>query len=206
MKEKIKKFAAIFVAMFIVTTNFPVFAAEPAEPLPPEIQARIDELTSSLSDISISECKNQLGELYDLETLKFLKFLETNFQNKSSASSLTNNAIAAYTEYKKTLNGIFATLTPKSSNFDTIKKYSDEYDAYTLCFTMTDSYLAMAKEQMLKHIKNNNAQKETTVLLEKFQNVNGKLRDLNMEIAQMYSFFATFRNKLPGFLKDCLTQ
>ncbi|MFH1533655.1 MAG: hypothetical protein ABID64_01880, partial [Nitrospirota bacterium] len=84
-----------------------------------------------------------------------------------------------------------------------IQTYDEQYSSYQLCSSITDSYLELAKEHLKKHISGNVAKKKTTILLEKYEKINEKLRDLNIKVAELYSLFATFTNKLPFFTKNC---
>jgi hypothetical protein len=186
------------IGILLLSLNLPVYAVDT---FPAELQAKLDELKLTMNDYE--DCSVIIGELYDLETLKFFKFLETTFQNKSSASSLTNIAIAAYRDYKNNINNIAYSIY---SNEETTEQIIDKIDELDYCRSLSDTYISLAKLHMIALIKNNGAQKSTAVLIEKLKSVNEKLRDLNLEVAEMYSFFATFRNKLPGFLKNCVTK
>lgn len=190
-----KKLAVLFLIFAFFCSGFSAYAEVSSS------EEFLKEVKKSISEASLSDCQGKLVPAYDEETKKFLTFLETNFQNKSSTTSLSNLAIAAYTEYKKTLRSFFYSLAPKSSETQT-----DVFTSYKKCSEVTETYLKLAKERMLMHIRNNSAQKKTTVLLEKFQAIGERLRTLNYAVAEFYSLFLTFKNKLPGFLKECVTQ
>lgn len=153
-----------------------------------------------------SECQAFLKTAYDAEIADFLVFLESHFANKSSNSTLTNLAIVRYTELKKTIEAEFATILPEPSGSDDPSTAVSEFSAYEKCSEMTELYLRMAKEQMIRHIQASSAAKRTTIMLEKYQAINAQLNNLNFEISQMYAGFLTFKNKLPGFLSKCITN
>lgn len=180
------------------------FVAVAAELLPPELESRREELREAVVEADLIQCPVVLEELYEIETREFLQFLDNNFKNKSSTTSLSNIAIARYRLYKETLQGYYGQLTPDASTFGDIQEYEVALESYGTCGALTDSYIRLAKAQMIRHIKNNSVQKKTSILLEKFQAINEKLRDLNSAVAELYSFFAAFKNKLPGFLRNCL--
>lgn len=175
-----------------------------ADPLPPELIRLKDTLKNQLSESALSLCNQKLGEIYDIATLQFLKFLEENFQNKSSTSSLVNTAIVRYGQYRDEINDTFSKLAPMPEGYTNDNTYGVNLPSFTACSDMTQQYIKLAQEQLLRHIQNNNAQKRTSMLLEKFQAINNKLRDLNMAVAQLYSYFTTFKNKLAGFLSECI--
>ena len=168
------------------------------------LEERLSQIENSISEASLKNCQEILSEYYNLETVKFLQFLEQTFENKSSASSLTNIAISAFGKYKQNLNNVFSSLAPKSTQFDSDIDFNVEFSNYSQCFELTDSYIDIAKENMIRHIKTNSNKKKSTILLEKYQAINEKINDLNFEIAELYGFFVTFKNKLPFFLKECL--
>lgn len=167
-------------------------------------QAEILKLKESLSEKiandPLSNCRENLFERYDLELVEFLEFIDLNFQNKSANSELVNIAISRYAEYKSNLTLIFASTVP-GARLGQLN--ADELDAYFDCSKIKDSYVEIAKKQMIEHIKNTTSQKRATILVEKYQGLNDRLRDLNFSIARMYGFFVTFKDKLPFYTEVC---
>lgn len=195
-----KRLLSITILIFLLLGQV-VIAASPEE----ELKALKESLAAQISNTSIGDCQNSLVPVYDLELIEFLKFLDINFQNKSANDSLTNIAIARYSEYKLKLQDHFRALKPGvTAASGSTNLNIDEIDAFESCSRITDSYLDLAKQRMIEHIKNTSAQKRTTVMLEKYKAVNTQLRDLNVHIAKMYGFFMTFKSKLPGFLQECI--
>lgn len=159
------------------------------------------QLLKNLDAAPVSQCQDALVPLFDLELNDFLKFLDQSFQNKSSSGSLTNISIARYRDYKRTLNDIFARLDvndPKNQDVATANA------AYALCSNLLTVYFSAAKKMLIDHVKQTAAVKSTSALLDKYQAINSKLRDLNLAISQLYGYFAAFKNLLPGFVKNCL--
>ncbi|MBD3360203.1 hypothetical protein GF366_00205 [Candidatus Peregrinibacteria bacterium] len=200
MKNKFFKSVLIFVLSFISFYH----SAYAVTPIPEEFEERLEEAKQTVPEFELRECQ-KIVEIYDYETLSFLKFLEQHFQNKSSTSSLANIAIAKYSQYKNAINSIFAELAPEASS-EELDRYETAYSNYSKCIKITNTYIDLTKDILMMHIKNNTTQKKTTILLEKYHALNNRLRDLNMAVAEMYSFFATLNNKLPGFLKECITS
>ena len=179
MKKYLKIGVTIGVVFSIVFSSVPAYAA----------------------DSPISDCKNTLVPLYDIEAAAFLIFLDENFKNKSSTSSLVNIAIVRYDEYRNNIENIFDT---EIAPYSTESLQSDELLAHAECVEISAAYIDLMKERMVQHIKTTNYQKKTSILLEKYQSINSKLAELNYAIAQMYAYFVTFKNKLPGFLRECI--
>ncbi|MDA1060220.1 MAG: hypothetical protein O3B47_00305, partial [bacterium] len=84
--------------------------------------------------------------------------------------------------------------------------YISDFNAWGNCQTLMQDYLALAKEKMMEKIKVSANQKKTTVMMEKYNDINVKLRDLNLEIAKLYGAFMTFKDKLPFFNQNCVTS
>jgi hypothetical protein len=162
-----------------------------------------EELKAKIPEKALVNCQESIVLVYDIEILQFINFLDGTFKNKSSTSSLTNLAIARYVEYKKTLEEIYSSLTPSYED-QGVQVYKGQFSMYALCSEITDAYLDLAKEHLKQHIRNNASQKKTSMFVEKYQAIGSKLRDLNIEVAEMYSLFAAFKNKLPFFVKKCL--
>ncbi len=202
--NKIKSLALIIIVLIpSLFMNIGLVFAEDQSVLLQDFQQQMDKI---LATATYGECKDVLTAAYDIETMKFLSFLEQNFQNKSSNESLLNIAIARYSEYKQSLDEIFGKLLPATSGSQDSTTYMKEIGQITSCIKLSEAYKQLAKEHMIAYIKNTNYQKKATVLIEKYQSINGKIRELHFAIAQMYGFFMTFRNKLPGFLQKCITK
>lgn len=204
----IKKITTIALCLLLMLPQSSVMAGTVSEQELQQINDQVDALINGadpLEQKDLGECRAVLSQVYDAEVLKFLTFLEDNFSNKASNTSLTNVAIVRYTQFKGAIEKEFARLAPNGTEEDP-NVTAIEFTSYQRCSEITDLYLEMGKDAMMKHIKATAAAKRTTVMLEKYKAINDKLNDLNFEISTMYSSFVTFKNKLPGFLTKCITQ
>ncbi|MCK9186493.1 hypothetical protein M0P48_03575 [Candidatus Gracilibacteria bacterium] len=163
-----------------------------------------NNLSASIKSAPMSQCRQRLTPLFDIETLGFLKFLETNFQNKSSDTTLLNTAIAQYMAFKNRMNLDFGMVTLNSNVL--VNLQGTEYVNYVRCRELTDTYIALAKQKLMDYVRSNSVQKKVTMFSEKYKAIDNRLKDLNVELAQMYGYFATFKNKSPGFLNKCVTN
>lgn len=184
-------------SLVAVASDAPIGAG--ASPEQEKIKA---ELLRKLDNLPVSECKDTLSALMDNELKEFLDFLDQTFQNKSSNSSLTNLAIAKYSEYKTNIDNLFSRINVN----DEVANIVAANNAYGICAGLVDEYYAAGKKILFDHIKQNTSVKTTAILLEKYQAINSKLRDLNMTISQMFGYFSTFKAVFPGFLKQCITS
>ncbi len=196
MKKHLSKIIIAFIILSLQMGFLTTYAASSEEEFQ-EIKATLKE---EIGKNPIRFCQQSLVPAYDVELMDFLKFLEANFQNKSSNSSLTNIAISRYAKYKNSIEALFAELRPGVDG----ETYDRENPSYVECSKISEGYISLAKTKMIEHIKNTNAQKKTTIMLEKYQAINKLLRDLNFRIAEMYGYFMTFKEKLPGYLQECI--
>lgn len=199
-----KKRLKFLIVLVLVLSFFDASKAFAAEPLPKELIDLKATLAADLKNSAYDTCQSKLVPLYDLEMLTFFKYLEETFENKSSNSTMVNLAIVRFTRFKGALNDEFFDLKPIVSS--EVKNYAEIFAGYKLCGQIKDTYIALGKEKLIEHIKKNNAQKKTTMLLEKYKSINQRLRDYNQTIAEVYSGYVALNNKLPGFLRKCITN
>jgi len=159
------------------------------------------ELELAVPAAQLSNCAEALVPIYDIETLNFFEFLDSTFKSKNSTDTMVSLAIARYSEYKKKLKDVLETTSPASGGLQ-----DQEFQSFRKCTEITETYLKMAKQRMISHIKSNSAQKKTTILVEKYQAIDERLRKTNFAIAEMNAFFQTFKNRLPGFIRKCVVK
>jgi len=192
----------ILISVLIISLIIPTISF--ADDFPPELTNMKKNLETSLKSSPLSQCRQRITPLFDIDTLEFFKFLETTFQNKSADTTLLNTAIAKYMTYKRRLNLVFGMMTLNANVVGNFQ--SDEYVNYVRCREITDAYIDLSKQKLMDYVRSNSVQKKTTMLVEKYKAIDNRLQDLNVELAQMYGFFATFKNKSPGFLNKCVVN
>ena len=208
-----KKLVLVITILFSLTSFNISFADSPEETL--------NKFKEQLEKSSTTDCYSNLTAAMDLQLIEFMKFLDETFRSKHSNSSLINIAIARFTEYRLALNDLFAKIPPSfgydsptaatdlNTEDQSLQIFEKNYErtetiAYARCKELMDDYVKKARELMIEHIKNNTAQKKTIMIIEKYESINNKLQDLNFEIAQMYGYFTTFKDKLPWINTKCV--
>jgi hypothetical protein len=217
VKQFIIKFLAVLCLIGLVMSAMPFLYTAKAATMEENIKNSI--VPAECKEVLINGDPVRKIKGFEPELKSFLEFLDTNFKNKSSTSSLTELAIARYSEYRQSLRDQFNKL--QISGFTAAEKaaanknggsltqriqtFDQTMNQYALCEELVNTYISAGRTQMLSHIKTAAAQKKTIMLVEKFKVLNGNLRALNMKIAEMYGLFATFENKFPGFIcKKCM--
>ncbi len=203
-----KKIIAITLSLILIGVQVS-YAAAPDDQLAEikqDLEPLIEMLSLKIENSAIRDCKKILSPIFDAETLLFLQFIDTHYKNKSLNSSLNNIAIAKYGEYRLKMSSYIYLLTPKAKDGENAILLSEEFNAYKECDSLANAYVMLSKEKMIEHIRQSTYQKKATAFVEKYESINDQMRDLNYKFAKMYSYFATFKNKLPGFLTSCITK
>ena len=160
--------------------------------------ALTSEDISLIESTDITQCQLVLAPILDKEVEEFQLYLNDHFLSKSSTSSLSNVAIARFDQYQQNINSALKFLNFKNEGVQ------NEINYYQQCQIMAAQYIETGKQLLLDKIKSNASQKQASLLLEKHKAINSKLRNVQMETAKMYGFYMTFKNRLPGYLNQCV--
>lgn len=171
------------------------------EYLEPQRREAIKQVIAS----PFSQCDRTLTTAFDLELGAFFLFLEENFLNESATSSLTNIAISRYAEFKTRLEYIHNSMMDDPQITPGFRIVGVEEAAkLAACATLKTEYMNLGRDRMVEHIKNNQAQKRTMIIVEKYKSINNRLADMNIMVARMYGSLMEFRNRLPFFSRECV--
>lgn len=198
---KLKK---IKIALVIITMSLAQMSVSFAE------DAGGDEAETAIVPETYNNCIEIMRPVLEKELIDFITFLDTTFRNKSSNSSLLNLAVGRYREYTNAIDAKFDSLKPQiyteseeGTGEERKVQYRDQLEEYIDCSTLVSNEKTAAKELMIKKIKTSNYQKKAAIMLEKYQAVNFKIRELYFSIIKTYSYFSAFKNKLPFFIEKC---
>ncbi|PKL36619.1 hypothetical protein CVV38_01815 [Candidatus Peregrinibacteria bacterium HGW-Peregrinibacteria-1] len=202
-KLKLLSWSLVFVVLTMNTMSSFANSYERAQSQFSEIEAT---LTNQLGNSKLTNCINDLVPLYDIATVKFLSFLEENFQSKNANSILVDIALKRFVQYKQYLDEVVLLMEVQPSfNGEALQSY-EEFSSLQQCVGLSKAYQDMVKAQMVSYIKANSSQKKTSALVEKYEALNSRMGEMNLEIAQMKGYFLSFKNRLPGFIKSCFTK
>jgi len=153
--------------------------------------------TFAAPSYSLETCVTNLPVFVELRTLEFATFLDMHFQSKDNNTSLIDGAVDAYKAYK---DSIYNELAKYQLGETTTEQQLKSLDS---CLRYADQKILEAKGMLIKHSATVSRIKQQTILLEKYQAINTKLDSMNMLISKILGAFTNFKEKLPGFLKDC---
>ncbi len=207
MKTKTIKIQALFLSIFLSISNA-TFAEDTSkyDELKEKVSPLIEELSGKVPAIALSDCLTVMDPLFQMETIEFLQFLDTHYSNKASTSSLNDIALMRYVEYKRNIKEHLLGLTPKDEDETKTYKLIEEYEKYKVCEGLGSAYIQIARGKMIEYVRTNVYVKKATMVQESIIPINEEMRELLFSFTKMYSYFLTFKDKLPGFLSDCITK
>ena len=153
---------------------------------------------ATAKEYTYDTCQQELAVTLEWRSLEFSVYLDRHFQSKDNNTDLIAEAINGYREFR---NEVMAELGKYKVG---ILPNTEQLQAYDGCIRLAQKYIANAKTMLKKHVLTVSKIKQTTILLEKYKSINEKLSEMNMTIAKIIGAFETMKNKLPGYLKDCL--
>lgn len=158
-------------------------------------------LTSfALLEYTAANCAETMTPYLEWRKLEFAIFLDTHFESKENNSSLVDGAIQAFIEFKKMTTAELGKF--KTGNLDV----ETEFKGYNACIKLVDQTIEEARDKLREKVLTNGKIKAATVLLEKYKAISKQLAEMNTLISKVIAGFETIKNKLPGYLRSCVTK
>jgi hypothetical protein len=199
-KFKFYPFAATVVLgiMLFVGNSFRMTAAIDSTSLgiPFPFQGTTTQQDSTNTD---NLCEAEMSSFASKELAAFRQFLETNFQNKSSTTSLLNVAIDKYRELKKDLYTAYSRYSPNVGSGMLATGIQPG-----ACQKIIQDTLSDAQNLLKTQATRTSGVKKSTALLQKYQSINSRLGDLYKKFVYMKAYLDTFSTKLPCYSKSCV--
>jgi len=149
---------------------------------------------------SYENCVSGMSTIVQARQKTFFGYLENHFKSNKQDSQLVDDAVNAYRDYKEEL----------WSQLEQFKQgtapNAEQLDALDACRRLIETSTLEAKDMLKLRASSSMRFKSTSILLEKYKAINTKLADLNFLIAKVVAAFKTFNNKMPCFVKNCLTK
>jgi hypothetical protein len=152
------------------------------------------------------KCQEELARFADPEFENYKTFMEDNFKNKSSTSSLLDLGIARYDKFKGDIYGKFNQLMSDQLTLASTKNSSNAWQGSGLekCQELANQYIDDASKLLTMRAISTSNIKKTSVFVEKYQQINTKLRALNEDMMRMVVNISAFEQKLPCYLRTCI--
>lgn len=180
--------AAIGALIFEINLFVNAQSAPPATPLSGAVKAQDDT----------SKCSAGMQKLIAYKQREFATFMNDTFRQPRPTSELIGEAILRLRQYKNDLNAQIAKISPQDK-----KEFGASIEEFQKCQSLIDADFKNMTEFVRQHIVETAYAKKTTLLLEKYKEINERLSKLNFTIGQMYAYFGSFAQQIACFATKC---
>jgi hypothetical protein len=158
-----------------------------------------------ISEQVVNGCVTTLTAYADPEFEKYKIFMEDNFKNKSTTSSLLDLGVQRYDLFKADIYNRYQDLVGQQIDLAAANGLpsADQGVALNDCNLLALGYVDDAgKLLQMRAITTSNI-KKASIFVEKYKQINDKLRALNLDVMRMVVNISAFQQKLPCYLKSC---
>ena len=152
-----------------------------------------------------NSCVTALTAYADPVFEKYKIFMEDNFKNKSTTSSLLNLGMQRYDQFKTSITDTYQDLVGQQIELAISQKSSvtDQGVGLNRCNALALQYVDDASKLLKMRAITTSNIKKASIFVEKYKQINGKLRALNLDLMKMVVDISAFQQKLPCYLKSC---
>jgi len=170
-------------------------------PLPVPVGDTQQQIDSQVANA----CVTELTAYADPEFEKYKIFMEDNFKNKSTTSSLLNLGVQRYDQFKTNIADMYQTLVGQQIDLAARSGSSvtDQGVGLNNCNILAFQYVDDASKLLKMRAITTSDIKKASIFVEKYKQINDKLRALNMDVMRMVVNISAFQQKLPCYLKSC---
>ncbi|MGL5831470.1 MAG: hypothetical protein ACRCZE_04985 [Candidatus Altimarinota bacterium] len=162
-----------------------------------------EEQTEGASEAAETKCVTDLQAYGEQEMTKYRQFMEEHFANKDSTGSLLDAAIDRYLQLENDFRSKYQEIFQQQVGNAGARNYlQGEY--FTDCQEVLNNYLTEGRKLVEMRATTTSTIKKTSVFVEKYKQINDKLRAMNLEVLRMTVNISTFEQKLPCYLKNCV--
>lgn len=160
---------------------------------------------AEVSAITAVECQKTLADFGDPEFVKYTQYMEDNFKNKSNTSSLMGMAMKRYEKFKIDIMAELELLEGRQINFadQSGASLASQLPGLAACENAARDYISNAAKMLQMRAVTTSGIKKALIIVEKYQQINTKLRALDLNFMKMVVSLTAFEQKLPCYLKTC---
>lgn len=167
---------------------------------------KVEGNKNQVNEFSAAICISEIQKYAEPEFENYKQFMEENFKNKAATNDLLDIGLKRYDKFKA---DIIAYLELQFSQHIATAAQSQATAAAQLpglaqCQGEAQKYIEDAAKMLQLRAETTSTIKRTSLFVEKYKQINGKLRSLDLDIMKMISNIATFEQKLPCYLKSCV--
>lgn len=150
-----------------------------------------------------TKCITDLQTFGEPEMVKYRQFMEEHFANKNSTTSLLDKGIDRYVQLENDFRTKYEEIFQAQVGNSGARNYlQGQY--FSACQQVLDDYLSEGRKLVEMRATTTSTIKKTSVFVEKYKQINAKLREMNLEVLRMSVNISTFEQKLPCYLKNCI--
>lgn len=146
-------------------------------------------------------CQYRMGRFIEYENGRYQQWMDAHFNNKSSTTSLLDDALVRYKEFQNGLMNEY--LKVQKIRVPEGVLQATEGIELGACRQLIEDALSLAQRGLEQKARLSSAAKKATALLSKYKEMNGKLRELNQNFLQMKAYLTTFSDKIPCYITSC---
>jgi hypothetical protein len=152
-----------------------------------------------------TQCITQMNAFIDEKFKGYGEFMENHFKNKSGTTYLLPDALLKYDEYKQNLMNKLGEFE-NTNNQNTGANQQFQFQFLTECRKKTQESIDNARKMLVIRTETTSNIKKSTAILDKYKQINGKLRELNLQFLKVKANLGTFSQKLPCYLRKQCTK
>ncbi|MCC7432880.1 hypothetical protein IT412_05165 [Candidatus Peregrinibacteria bacterium] len=173
-----------------------------SEPIPIKVEGTkpvVDAVTSA-------KCATDLAAYADPEFENYKTFMENHFKNKSNTASLMDLAMQRYDQFKLNIMQKYQALVGSQLLLAVNSGAGNSAQAEKIvgCESLALDYINNASKILQMRAISTSNIKKTSIFVEKYKQINGKLRVMDQEVMKMVTNMSSFEQKLPCYLKTCV--
>ncbi len=175
----------------------------------PEKEPPIEKVEGPKEEVNMITaqiCLFELQKYADPEFEKYKTFMEENFKNKAATKDLVLIGVKRYEKFREDIKASLALQITQQLATAAASEASNaaQYPGIIDCQNKANEYMNEAAKMLQMRAVTTSSIKRASLFVEKYKQINGKLRSLDMDIMRMVSNITAFEQKLPCYLKSCV--
>ncbi len=201
------KITLMLISLMMIGDVWSGLSAGMAADNPPNepVVIRVDGAKPVVDEVVGAKCATDLAAYADPEFESYKTFMEDHFKNKSNTASLMDLAMQRYDQFKLNIMQKYQELVGGQLLLATNSGAGNavQADKLSKCESLALEYIDNASKMLQMRAISTSNIKKASIFLEKYKQINGKLRGMDQEVMKMVTNISSFEQKLPCYLKSC---
>jgi hypothetical protein len=145
-----------------------------------------------------SNCTTEMRKFLPPIQEDFLKYLQDTFKGDEPNSGKVGEAVDKFYETKNAIEAKYSQLLNTASPSGNVLEVTATPSS---CKILADDAITALREVLKSHALKTTSSKTTTQMLEKYKEINKKLKDLNQNFGKLKGYIDSFNSKMPCYIK-----